>query len=29
MARIDFTGGFYFWGGDTPSFWSGQGCCAV
>ena len=20
MARIDFTRGFHFWGGDTPSF---------
>ena len=29
MARIDFTRGFHFQGGDTPSFWSRQGCCTV
>ena len=30
MARIDFTRGFHFRSGDTPSlFWSRQGCCAI
>ena len=30
MARIDFTRGFHFRGGDTLSlFWSRQGCCAI
>ena len=28
MARIDFTRGFHFQGGDTPSFGVREGCCA-